>query len=110
MGGNIQQGRNDHKNYSARTKRFLDERKVFEAHFLLSIRRSLEDPVNVAIAYSLEEFLTVLGKSKRRKSPIHKNEYYQSLELSTITEIKNFAKRLIVEQKKSMKQRLELKS
>ena len=51
--------------------------------------------LSIAIAYSLEkEFLTVLGKSKRRKSPIHKNEYYQSLELSTITEIKNFAKEI----------------
>ena len=51
--------------------------------------------LSIAIAYSLEkEFLTVLGKSKRRKPPIQELEYYQSLELSTITEIKNFSQEI----------------
>ena len=51
--------------------------------------------LSIAIAYSLEkEFLTVLGKSKRRKTHIQESEYYQSLELSPITEIKNFAKEI----------------
>ena len=51
--------------------------------------------LSIAIAYSLEkEFLTVLGTSKRRKAPIQEFEYYQSLKLSTITEIKNFAQEI----------------
>ena len=51
--------------------------------------------LSIAIAYSLErEFITVLGKSKRRKSQIQESEYYQSLKLSAITEIKNFAKEI----------------
>ena len=51
--------------------------------------------LSIAIAYSLEkEFLTVLGKSKRRKAEVISTRYYKSLELSPITEIKNFAKEI----------------
>ena len=51
--------------------------------------------LSIAIAYSLEkEFLTVLGKSKRRKTEAIDAEYYKSLELSPITEIRNFAKEI----------------
>ena len=51
--------------------------------------------LSIAIAYSLEkEFLTVLGKSKRRKAEVISARYYKSLELSPITEIKNFAKEI----------------
>ena len=51
--------------------------------------------LSIAIAYSLEkEFLTVLGKPKRRKAEVISTGYYKSLELSPITEIKNFAKEI----------------
>ena len=51
--------------------------------------------LSIAIAYSLEkEFLTVLGKSKKRKAEVISTRYYKSLELSPITEIKNFAKEI----------------
>ena len=51
--------------------------------------------LSIAIANSLEkEFLTVLGKTKKRKAEVLSTGYYKSLELSPITEIKNFAKEI----------------
>lgn len=51
--------------------------------------------LSIVIANGIEkEFLTVLGKSKRRKMQIQESEYYRSLELSPVTEIKNFAKEI----------------